>query len=92
MFATARDDDLARLVGETVLAFMFVRDGLAQFRNARRRSVFCKTVIERFDGGVFDVLRCVEIGLADAKADDVDSIGLHLFGFGINGQSDGRSQ
>jgi hypothetical protein len=39
-----------------------------------------KPGVDRGDGGILDVLRRVEIGLADAKTDDVVALGLQLRG------------
>ena len=50
MFAAAGNNDLRRLVAEPVLAFEFVRDGLAQFRNAAAGRVFGEPSFERLDG------------------------------------------
>ena len=41
-------------------------------------------------GRVLNVLRSVEIRFARAEADDVEPVGFHLFGLGINGQSERR--
>ncbi len=41
---------------------------------------------ERLGGGVFDVLRRVEIRFARAEADDVLARGFHRLGLGVNGQ------
>ena len=88
MFAAARDDDLGGRVGQAVVPFEFVGDGLAQFRDAAGRSVFGEALVKRLGAGVLDVLGRVEIRFARAEADDVQPLGLHLLGLGINGQGE----
>ena len=81
------------LVAQAIVAFEFVRHGLAQFRNARRRSVFLvKPFGQRLVAGVLDVLRRVKIRFANAETNDILTIGLHLFGLRINGQGQRRGQ
>src|SRR5581483_9535436 len=86
MFAAVGDDDLRWLVGQAVLPFEFVGDGFAQFRDAAAGGIFGEPGGERFGGGVFDMLRRVEIGFARAETDDVFARGFHGFGLGINGE------
>ena len=88
VFAAAGDDDLRGLVGEAVLALVFVGDGCAQFGDAGGGGVFGEAGGQRLGAGVFDVLRGVEVRLAGAEADDVQAVGLHLLGLGVNGQSE----
>ena len=92
MFAAAGDDDLRRFVSQAVVAFEFVGDGLAEFRDAGGRGVFGKTIGERLGAGVLDVLGRVEIRFTCAKANDVDAVRFHLFGLGINGQRERRGK
>src|SRR5207247_11475631 len=92
MFAAAGDNDLRRFVGQPVLALELVGDGLAKFGDAAARRVFGEAVGERLDGGVFDVLRRVKVRLACAEADDIQALGLHLLGFGVDGQRQRRGE
>ena len=92
MLAAARNDDLRRLVSEAVLAFEFVGDGLAQFRDAAAGRVFGEPGGERLGGGVLDELRRVEIRFARAEPDDVLARGLHGLGLGVNGERERRRQ
>ncbi len=48
-----------------------VRDGRAQFGNARRRRIMRAVVVQGVHGFVDDVLRRVEVGFADFEMDDV---------------------
>jgi hypothetical protein len=88
MFAAAGDDDLGGLVGEAVLAFVFVGDGCAQLRDAGGGGVFGEAGGQRLGGGVFDVLRGVEVRFAGAETDDVQAVGLHLLGLRVNGEGE----
>ena len=54
--------------------------------------VFGEAGGERLGGGVFDVLRGVEVRFAGAEADDVLAFGLHLLGLGVNGQGERRGE
>ena len=51
-------------------------DCLAQHRQAERRRVVGPAVVERLLGGLADVDRGVEIGLADLQVDDVVALGF----------------
>ena len=88
MLAAAGDDDLRGLVGEAVLALVLVGDGRAQLGNAGGGGVFGEAGGQGLGAGVFDVLRGVEVRLAGAEADDVQAVGLHLLGLGVNGQGE----
>src|SRR5206468_11954369 len=92
MFAATAHDDLRWFVGQAVLAFEFVGNRLAQFRNAAARRVFGESFVQRLDRGVFDVLLRVEIRFARSEADDVLAFGLHLLGLGVDGQSQRRGE
>lgn len=92
VFAAAGDDDLARLIGEAIVALEFVSDGLAEFGNAAAGGVLGEAVIDGFDGGVLDVLGGIEIGFARAEANDVLTLGFHLLGLGVDGQGERWSQ
>jgi len=63
--------DLRRLVSETFSAFELVGDGLAQFRDATGRRVFCEPGGERLGGSILDELRRVKIRFTGAKADNI---------------------
>src|ERR1019366_897203 len=86
MLAPARDDDLGGLVGEAILAFVFVGDGRAQLGDAGGGGVFGEAGGQRLGGGVFDVVWGVEVRLAGTEADDVQTVRLHLLGLRVNGQ------
>ncbi len=92
MLAATTDDDLARLVGQAVLALELVGDGLAQFGDAAARGVFGEPGLERLDRGILDVLRSIKIRFARAEPDDVLSLGLPLLGLRVDGQGQGGSQ
>src|SRR5688572_29346814 len=92
MFSAGGNDDLRGLVGDVVVALEFVRDRLAQFGNAAAGSVFGEAFVERFDGGFLDVERGIEIRLARAETDHVLSLGFHLLGLRIDGQSERWSE
>src|ERR1019366_9404813 len=92
MLTAARDDDLGGLVGEAVLAFVFVGDGRAQLGDAGGGGVFGEAGGQGLGGGVFDVLRGVEVRLAGTEADDVQTVRLHLLGLRVNGQRERRCE
>ena len=92
MLCPVAHNHLSRAIVELVVGGQFLRDRLAQFRNARAGCVFCKSCLQRFDRGLFDVLRRVEIRLASTEAADVDAFGFHRFGFAINRKREGGTE
>ncbi len=56
------------------------RDRLAQGENAVRRGIAMLAVAQRLDGRLDDMRRRLEVGLADAKVDDVPPLALQLGG------------
>ena len=62
---------LAWLVLDAVVALELVGDSLAQFGDAATWRVLGEAVGQRLRGGIFNVLRRVEVRLTGAKADDV---------------------
>ena len=63
-------------------------DGIAQRRNARDRRILAHSVHQSRSGRVLDVLGSLEVGLAGAKGDDVDTGGTQVGGFLRYGQGD----
>ena len=92
VLAAAGNDDLRGLIGQAVLLFELVGDGLAQLGDAAGGRVLGEPVIEGLDRRILDVLRGVEIGLPRAKTDHVQPLRLHLLGLGIDGQREGRGE
>src|SRR6185436_20563394 len=86
MFTATGDDNLARLVSESVLALELVRNRLPQFGNASARRIFRESFRQRLGRSILDVLGRIKIRLAGAEADYILAFGLHLLGLGINGQ------
>src|SRR5262249_34767234 len=71
------DDDLARLVIETVLALKLAGDRGLEFRNAVDRGVLRRlAAFDRLDRGALDVLRRVEIWLPCPQSDHVTAGGF----------------
>ena len=91
LLAAVGDDDLA---GADVVAGVplgLVGDGLAQRGEARRRRVVVAGgVLHGGQGGLDDVGRRREVGLAGAEADHVLTLGLHGLGLGVHGQGGRR--
>ena len=71
MLAAGADDRLRRLVVEAVLALEFLGDRFAQRRDAGNRRIFRLAALDRFDRGLLDIVRRVEIGLAGLKRNDI---------------------
>ena len=78
LLAAGADDRVGRLVVEAVLAPEFCRDRLAQGRNAEHRRIFCLAALDRLDRRVLDVVRRVEIRLADRQRNDVPPLGFEI--------------
>ena len=66
-----------------------VRDLPTERGQPGRGRVFGAAFIQRFFGGVDDVLRGVEVGLAGAEADDRFALRLHRLRFGGDRESQG---
>ena len=79
------DVDLARLVGQAILAREFRADGFLQFRHAIGRRVFCLAIADRLDGRVLDIVGRIEIRLACAQTNHVMAFTFQLIGFRCNG-------
>ena len=90
VLAAAVDDDLPRLVLDAVIALELVGDRLAKLRDAAARRVLGEAVGQRLRGSVLDVLRCVEVRLTGAEADDVLALGAQFLGLGRDGQRQRR--
>ena len=62
-----------------------LHDGIAQLRRSAHRGVVREIVLDRRDGGIFDVLRRGEMRLARAEIHHVDALLAQLVGFGHHG-------
>ena len=85
-----RDVHLGRLVVQPVFTLELAADRLLKFRDAVRGRVLRLAFADRADGGFLDVLRRVEIRLAGAEADHIQTLALHLVGLGRHGNRGGR--
>ncbi len=74
LLAAGSDDGLARLVVEAVLTLELGGDRFAQRRDAQHRRIFGFPALNRGDRRLLDVVRRVEIGLADRQRDDVAAL------------------
>ena len=73
MLSSVADDDLGRLVIYLVELLELLADSFLEFNDSRSCSVLCKSVIDRLNRGVADVLRSGEIRLSRTEADNVSS-------------------
>ena len=75
-----------------VTALQVGGDRLAQGQDALRRRVAVVAVAQRLDGGLDDMRRRLEVGLADAEVDDVLALALERVGAGEHLEGRLRSQ
>jgi len=85
LLAAAADGDLRRLVGKAVLALELLGDGALELGDAVDGGVFCLAALDRLDRRLLDIVGRVEVGLAGAKADDVEARRLQLARLAGNG-------
>ena len=79
MFCADINNNLLRFIFEFIFPEQFFGDCLFQLDGSRSRGIFCFASVKGGDGGIFDVLRGVEIRFACAKTDDVDALSFELF-------------
>ena len=65
LLAAGADNDLRGLIVEIVFPLELFHDRFAQRHNTGNRRIFGFATVDRFDSGLFDILRCVEIGFTD---------------------------
>ena len=78
--AARHDDDVVRAHLHAVATLQVLGHQLAQGQDALGRRVAVMAVAQRLDGGLDDVLRRLEVGLADAEVDDGLALALELGG------------
>ena len=88
LFAATGHQHLFGFVIETVLALEFGDNRLLQPRGAVDGGVFGEPVLNRPDGGLFDMLGGVKVRLAGTQSNDVLAGGAH--GGGTGGYRQGR--
>lgn len=71
LLAAAGDQNLIWGVVKAVVSLELGDDGLLELRSTVHRGVFGETVIDRANGGAFDVIRGVEVRLTSAEANDI---------------------
>ena len=81
MLAAGADDRLRGFVVEPVLALELGRDRLAQRLDAGDGRIFRLAALDGGDGGALDIVRRVEIRLADRQRDDVAPGGFQFARF-----------
>jgi len=71
-------DDHYPIAGDfnSAAALHIVGDGLAQFRQSRRRAIVRPSSFEGFDAGLNDVLGRIKVGLANFQVDDIFALTL----------------
>ena len=84
--ATRGDDDVGVGDAGEAATGVVLGDGLAEGGDARRGGILGLAVGQGLGAGVLDELRGVEVGLADAEADDVLAGGLEGLRLGIDGE------
>ena len=87
LLGTSGDDNLLGLVLETVVAQELGADGFLEVGIAGHRRIVGEIVVDGLLGGFLHHLGGVEVGLADAEADDIFALSLELAGFGGHGES-----
>ena len=92
MLCAVADDDLGSAIIELVVGGQFFRNSLAQFRNSSTGRIFCKSGLQCFDRGLFDVFGGVEIRFARAETANIDAFGLHGFGLAVDRERERRSE
>jgi hypothetical protein len=80
-------EDLVALVGDRVVLLELLDDRVLELDDAVDGGITREAVADRFDTDIGDVLRCVEIGLAGAEADDVLAFRLQFRGARGDGES-----
>ena len=88
MLCAAAHDHLAWLVNKPVIAGELFRDGFAELRDSRAWRVFRLAVLEGSDRCSLDVLGRIHVRLTSSKSADVNALGLHGFGFAVDGEGE----
>src|SRR5262249_18338677 len=88
--AARRDVDLGRRIGEVVLPLELADDRVLQLRHAVGGGVLGLAALDRLDGGRLDVIRRIEVRLANAEANHVPARALEILSLG--GDRDGRGR
>ena len=81
LFGSGGNNNLFGFEIEVVVAFELVAHGLAQVGVAGHGGIVRKVVVDSLFGGLFHQLGGVEIGFADAQADNVLALSFQLTGF-----------
>ena len=76
--------DLPGAIIQSVVGCQFVRDRLAQFRDAGVWRVFRETGFQRLDRGPFYMLGCIRIRFACTETANVEALGFHGFRLAID--------
>ena len=87
LLGAGADDNLLWLVLQAIVAHQLGADGLLEVRVARHRGIVGEIVVDGLLGGFLHHLGGVEVGLADAEADNIFALSLELAGFGGHGKS-----
>jgi len=90
LLAAAGDQDLFGGIVQAVVALELGDDGLLQRGGATHRGVLGETLVDGRDGGILDVLRCIEIRLAGSQSDDVLAFGFQFGRTGGDGEGGRR--
>ena len=84
------DSHLSGGVLHAAVLLQTLADGLAQGHGAHRRRILGVVILDGLDTNLLNVVGGGEIRLTGTKADDIQTIGLHLLEHGINGHGSGR--
>jgi hypothetical protein len=87
VFAADVGDALFASVGGGKVGGVALDNGVAEFVGAADGGVFAEVGFDGGDGSIFDVTRRLEVRLACAEVDDVNSLLGELIGFGDDGLS-----
>jgi len=86
------DGDVLHLVVGAAATVKVPGDGLTELRIACAGPVVGIALVHGFASGIDDVLRCVEVGLADLEVDDIPALAFQLLGPRENRESGLRAQ
>ncbi len=75
LLAAAGDQDLAGFVVQAVFTLELVDHGLFETGSAVHRGILGFTGVDRLNGGLFDMIRRIEVRLARTQSNDVLTLG-----------------
>src|SRR5690606_21928176 len=86
LLATNGNQNLPGFVIQTVITSELFDNGLFQIGSAINRSVFGHAIVDRLDGSLFNVLRCIEVRFTRAQTNNIFSFGAKSGSSGSDGK------